>query len=653
MRPTKRQIDILRYLNDCGEVELKQLCSVLGVTSSTVRTELRALEDITAASGVSVHLAPGNIVLVDGAQNLPNLLTELSGDETLGTDELIELYLVFAEGMVTMQEIADALHVSKSLVEKRIARLKADGAMPIKTERRLGVAFGGTPYERVVSCVDLLMPYVPGVDFLMELAVIEAEGIPVFEGLSRKRIEAGVGFARELRSDANESLTDDAYRRLLLSSVFLLSDDAPGADDPAMFEIGVDAATPQPFDLDGSLVQLASLPDALPYRRRVEKSARDNRANFTESQLRFLTGLMASVRKSRKLDLDEVAQEMDAFVLDLLSEIADSMAVDLRDDRKLRQGLALHIYTTVIRRDNVSTVLDPYQEQEIMHRYPLGFEMATVTANKIDTVFGYRPSETEIVYLALHFQVAIERQLSGRREMSAVVVCHYGQAAANLIAEKVGRLFPTLSIKAVLSLQDYLESEETFDIVLATERVPPTSAEVIYVSPALRSNEIDRIRECVNDHIVTDMIEKRIQEADVLEIPAGSTRDDVLHLLVDHLVGLGAVDADFYDSVLAREELSPTSLNCIAVPHGNPKIVKESHLVIGRTSEGVEWGDARVSCVFLFACGLCILNDKPAVFSRFYRRLASLDKQGAINDLIGVPAELFRQKLISVMSEER
>ena len=652
MKPTKRQIDILRYLNDCGGVELKQLCAVQGVTSNTIRSELRTLEAITADSGVLVHLTPGNIVVADGAQNLPNLLAELSSDAMLGTDELIKLYLLFADEAVPMQEIADALHVSKSLVEKRVARLKAVGEMSIKTERRLGVAFGGTPYERVVACVDLLMPHVPGVDFLAELAVIEDEGIPVFEGLSRKRIEAGVAFARELRSDANESLTDDAYRRLLLSSVFLLSDNAPGTDDPAMFEIGVDAATPQPFDLDGSLVQLASLPDALPYRRRVEKSARDNRASFTESQLRFLTGLMASVRKSRKLDLDDVAQEMDAFVLDLLSEIADSLAVDLRADRKLRQGLALHIYTTVIRRDSISTVLDPYQEQEIKHRYPLGFEMATIAANKIDVVFGYRPSESEIVYLTLHFQVSIERQLSDRREMSAVVVCHYGQAAANLIAEKIGRLFPTLSIKAVLSLQDYLESEETFDIVLATEHVPPTSAEVIYVSPALRGNEIDRVRGCVNDRIVTDMIEKRIQEADVLEIPVGSTRDDVLHLLVEHLMGLGAVDADFYESVIAREELSPTSLNCIAVPHGNPEIVKESHLVIGRSAEGVEWGDTRVSCVFLFACGLCILNERPAVFSRFYRRLASLDKQGTINDLIGVPAELFRQKLVSIMSEE-
>lgn len=651
MKATKRQIDMLRYLNDCGHVELKQLCSVLGVTAQTVRTELRTIDEMLEASGVSILLTPGNIVAVEGAQNLPNLLAELASSAPLGTDELIELYLVFAEDFVPMQEIADKLHVSKSLVEKRVARIKAEGPLPIRTERRLGVAFGGTPYERAVAGVDLLMPYVPGVDFLMELAVVEGEGVPVFEGLSRKRIEAAMAFARSLRSDANESLTDDAYRRLLLSAMFLLVDGAPGADDPAVFEIGAAVATPQPFDLDGPLVQLASLPDALPYRRRVECAARESRASFTESQLRYLTGLMASVRKSRKLDLDQVAQQMDSFVLDLLTQVADTLAVDLRGDRKLREGLALHIYTTVVRRDNVATVLDPYQEQEIKHRYPLGFEMATIAADRIAATYGYLPSETEIVYLALHFQVALERQLSSRREMSAAVVCHYGQAAANLIAGKVGRLFPTLNIKAVLSLQDYLACDDTFDIVLATERIPPCAAEVIYVSPALRSNEFERIRSCVNDRIVSDMIKKRIEEADILEIPNGSTREDTLHLLVDHLVGMGAVDPDFYDSVAAREEISPTSLNYIAVPHGNPDIIKETHLVVGRSANGVEWGGTRVSCVFLFACSLCVLGDQPTVFSRFYRRLASLDKQGVIRDLTGVPAELFRQKLIAVMSD--
>lgn len=145
MRASKRQIDMLRYLNDCGDVKLKQLCAVLGVTAQTVRTELASLEKLTVSANVTVRLTPGNIVMVEGPQNLPNLLTELLSDAAMGSDELLELYLLFSDGFVTMQEVADALHVSKSLVEKRIARLKSQDGFAIRTERRLGIAYGGTP----------------------------------------------------------------------------------------------------------------------------------------------------------------------------------------------------------------------------------------------------------------------------------------------------------------------------------------------------------------------------------------------------------------------------------------------------------------------------------------------------------------------------
>ena len=277
--------------------------------------------------------------------------------------------------------------------------------------------------------------------------------------------------------------------------------------------------------------------------------------------------------------------------------------------------------------------------------------MASIAARRIEERYGYLPSETEIVYLALHFQVAIERLTASQRAITAAVVCHYGQAAANLIASKLERLFPLLEIKRLFSLQDYLASDEHFDLVLATERIPAANAEVIYVSPALRGNEIDRVRAYMNDRIADDMVVKRVRESDVLDISGCKTSDEVLHLLVDHLQALGAVGPEFYDSVAEREKISATNLNHIAVPHGNPELIRESHLVIGRSRDGIPWGDSTVNCVFLFACSIDILREKATVFSKFYRRLASLDRQGTIDELKGVPAELFRQQLIQIMTE--
>ena len=639
MKLSERQTDILRHLNDCGDTAVQRLCDLTDVTAQTLRSELQHLSDHLEGSGVSISLLPGNIVHIEGAENLPAVLMEAQKGNVLGTDEQVELYLLLANESVTMQQLADSLHMSRSFTEKRIAALRHDDTFPVKAERRLGIRYDGTGYERIKCFLDLMFPCVSGIGFLDELSEVEELGIPVLCGISRNRIEQAQGFARELRTDRFESLTDDSYRRLLLAAFFLLNDNAPGK------------ASEAGSTLAGPLTQLAVLPEAARYRRRIEAVCETLNIEFASQQLDYLTGLMASLRKSHALDVDEVSQDMDDFVLEVLGSINDTLAVDLRSDRELRQGLSLHIYTTVIRRDAIDMVLEPYEEQEIRHQYPLGIEMASLAAHAIEERYDYRLSETEIVYLALHFQVAIERLTESQRKVTAVVVCHYGQAAANLIAGKLERLFPLMSIAHVFSLQDYLACDETFDLVLATERVPETAAEVIYVSPALRGNEIERVRTFMNDRIADDMIAKRVREADVLDISSCKTSDDAVRILVDHLLAMGAVAPEFYDTVIERERISATNMNHIAVPHGNPELIYESHLVIGRSREGIPWGDSNVNCVFLFACSIDILREKTTVFSKFYRRLASLDKQGTIDELKEVPAELFRQQLARTMTD--
>ena len=649
MQATKRQIDILGYLNVHGDVDLDHLCADLDVSRATVRSELKGLADVLAGTDVAVTMLPGNVVHAEGACNLPELLVELNALREPSSDDLIKLYLLVSVDYVAMQQVADDLHMSRSFVEKRIAEYRREGSFCVASDRRAGVAYCGTPYDRLTQFAQLVFDYIPGVDFMAELSALESAGVPILDGLTRRRIDAALAFSGELREDDNESLTDDAYRQLLVRAMFLLADDAPGSGDPAPFVTDVDVMSPREFELSGPLVSLASLPGAIDYRRRVEAAATHVRAAFTESQIRLLTGLMASARKLRKLDIDAVAQSMDAFVCSILSEINDALGVDLRADQQLRQGLALHIYTTVIRRDSLPVSLDALEGREVRYRYPLGYEMATHAVSAIEREYGYRPSESEAVYIAMHFQVAVERLTSEERRVATAVVCHYGQAAANLIAEKVSRLFPSLDVTRVLSMQDYLASDETFELVLATERVPETSAQVIYVSPALRGNELDRIRVFVNDQESDFMLIKRLREAEVVELNGVSTRDETLEVLAGRLDAVGAVGEGYLDSVRRRELMSPTSLAFIAVPHGNPELVRESYLVIGRSREGIDWGGTTVYCVFMLACPPAALGENGAVFSKFYRGLASLDRKSEVDELLGITVELLRQRLIGMV----
>ncbi len=649
MQASERQVKILDYLNVHGDVSLDHLCADLDVSKATVRSELKGLESVLEGSGIALTMLPGNIVRCEGSHNLPGLLVELGAHRDPSSDDLIKLYLLVSVDYVSMQQIADDLHMSRSFVEKRIAEYRREGCFRIASDRRAGVAYCGSPYERLAQFSDIAYEHFPCVDFMAELARLESAGVPVLDGLTRRRIESSIAFADELRQSDNESLTDDAYRQLLIRSTFLSSDDAPGSGDPAPFVTDVDILSPREFELSGPLVSLASLPGAIAYRRRVDNAAAHARASFTESQIRLLTGLMASARKLHKLDIDAVAQSMDEFVCSILSEINETLGVDLRSDQQLRRGLALHIYTTVIRRDSLPAGLDALESREVRYRYPLGYEMATHATAAIERKYGYRPSEPEMVYIAMHFQVAIERLTSEERRVNTAVVCHYGQAAANLIAEKVGRLFPSLDVTSVLSMHEYLACEKRFELVLATERIPETTAQVIYVSPALRSNELDRIRVFVDDQESDYMLIKRLREAEVIDFDGPLTRDEALDLLGSRLEAVGAIKDGFLDSVRRREEMSPTGLAFIAVPHGDPELVRESYLIVGRSREGIDWDGTTIYCVFMFACPPCALGENGAVFSKFYRGLAMLDRRSEVNELLGITVELVRQRLIRMI----
>lgn len=206
IRATERQIQILRYLNDCGDVDLARLCEVVGVTAQTLRTEVSAINRLfselaspaqapapmpSGSQAPCLELAPGNVVRVRNAAALPAALVALEASPASDPVDQIMLYLVVSGTYVTTQAIADALHMSRSFVEKRVAELRRDPSARarIKSERRLGLAFEGSPYDRAVAFSELMMPRIAGIDYLAELSHAEEDGVPVLQGITRERLQ--------------------------------------------------------------------------------------------------------------------------------------------------------------------------------------------------------------------------------------------------------------------------------------------------------------------------------------------------------------------------------------------------------------------------------------------------------------------------------
>lgn len=109
----------------------------------------------------------------------------------------------------------------------------------------------------------------------------------------------------------------------------------------------------------------------------------------------------------------------------------------------------------------------------------------------------------------------------------------------------------------------------------------------------------------------------------------------------------------YTDSAPEREQRSSTALFYIALPHGNPALVRQTRLLVARMDVPVAWAEIRAVCAFLFAAETAVLRDDPLLFSTFYRKLSDPETEEQVRDLQmegRLSDEEFRKQLIQLIA---
>lgn len=323
-------------------------------------------------------------------------------------------------------------------------------------------------------------------------------------------------------------------------------------------------------------------------------------------------------------DTDFYLKEMHGVLQKIMDRIQERIAVDFHSDHTLWQGLAVHIYTTVIRKDKLKTSFLEQEGEGIRQEYPIGLEMAVLASKVIQEELSYTVSQEEIVYLTLHFQAAIERMVNFGQNLRIIVVCHYGMAAASLISARLERIRAGIEVVDSLSMQAFLEHEEfDADLIVSTESIQPRGnmPPIIYVTPTLPDRELKEIQQFAELHCFHNIMMVYIMKAQILTIEAES-KEEVLHRCADYLVKQGCVTESYFTSLLERDKISSTDLDTIAVPHGNPDYVTHTQLLLIRLKKPVFWGVSNVQYVFLFAVKREDFRDRFALITHFYKRIS-------------------------------
>ena len=629
MRFTRRDMMMIEYLRDYEVLELDSMSEYLGVSVKTLKNQLKELAEMLKEFGVDIRFVSGNQLMVRGHEKFAEVMSVSIPRFEMEFERRFLLLLVLHDNFLTIQEIADELLVSKSYAEKHLASIMKKYPEDIQAQRHYGIRYAASQNKRREVFVKILFPYLFGEDYIVALEQFDSLHFPLFHYFTKKQMERTRGAVLQLQGLEWFQLTDESLQQLFLYILFLVRHaDSGNTERPAAIQ--EDFINTQEFDglfewISG-WCQEFGLPDS-------------------KEELRYMYTLLLSLRKQKIACQDQIMEKMRHPIQEILKGITERLSVDF-------EGLSSRIYTTILRGNHLDIETDAYMVKSMKRQYPFGFEMAAIAADYIADMYNLAMKENDLIYLAIHFQAAIERMKDEGEKTKIIIVCHFGAAAARIIRSKIERKLVGVKVTGMYSLQEFKSlSHLDCDCIVTTERILKADFPIIYISMALSEREMRKIEEGIKEIQVNHLLELNILEAIILPIEE-KNMESAIKAMVQPLQEEDFVTEEYMQSVLSREEMSSTSLNYIALPHGNPAMVQNTRLVIGRMNQPLLWDDSKVSCAFLFAVSAEMLREKPMLFNTFYRTMADPNVEESIKKLQmekNLPDEVFRQKLFHIL----
>ena len=610
MKLTIRQLKLLQYISDFPGMSLDDYSKALNISVSTLKTEFKHMESLLQKYHVRIDISGKNSLQIWGKENLTHLLIDSRNFLEFSLDSQIILLLLLTDDFVVLQNIADKLFVSKSKIEKSMPNILKKYPNDFQSLRHYGIRCIMPEAEKRALFAKLLVTYFKGIDLLQEAEEFHAMHFPIFDYIDKNSAVLANNIINVLQNNKDFTFTDESVCQLFLCFLLMI-DNYKNKSSRVVSDIFV------------NIVQ------DLPNSRMYLKSAKDisTMAGIkNNNEICYICYMLMSVRKQNVFDIKEIVNQMQDVIYKIFDMINEHLSIDLSQDNELLNSLSLHIYATVLRKDMLKPANIDCRFNELCYQYPISFEMAVIASQIIKEQYQYNVSQNEMIYLLLHFQVAIERLKTQDRKVRAIIICHYGMAAATLIATKINSLFGAIKIVGCYSMYDFLQlKKHNYDLILSTEKITKTKTPVIYVSPAVRENELEQILRFINNKNVTNVLRLIIMEAAVLHYEKASDVKSLLSDVIQTLVDNKNVNSKYLESVLERESISPTDIGCFAVPHGNPNFVNKTKLLIISLDKGIKWNKSVVKYIFLFAVSREDFQKNFAPLTIFYKKLMQLN----------------------------
>lgn len=271
------------------------------------------------------------------------------------------------------------------------------------------------------------------------------------------------------------------------------------------------------------------------------------------------------------------------------------------------RNFSMHIKALIERVDAIQ-ITDTEMLENVKRNCPFVYELSILIAQGLSEAFHIHIEDGELGFISIHVGLLIEDTLADEK-VHIVLACDQYQSISKRIRNEIENRFAGV---AVVTELDELGREDRevplTDLIVTTRAMECTMHNAVYVSPFFTPSDYLKIENAIG----LCLHEKRAAQTKRLLEPFFDDRlflkrnvqneHEAICLLGQKLFDCGIVDDGFIESVLQREQLSPTSFfNLFAIPHALEMNAKRTMAAVLLSEQGVSWGAERVHIVLMIA----------------------------------------------------
>lgn len=607
----KRSKQIFNMLkNNPKGIAGSQLSQQLGVSSRTIRSDMKLLQEALVPYGVEIASSPSKGYRFSSFKDLNLIEHNLFQDSVNNLENSQQRinYIIgrllentFLDVVITQSDLADEMFVSLSTLKSHLNEVK-----------------------------DILKKYdLEIVQYKNKGIKIDGDEVKLRYCISEYLNIRNIGvFHQKIFANINLLLLDKIIKNVLSKKKLQLPDDAKENlcihTAIAMQRAKYNKNVTYPASLANKIENTFEYTVA---KEIVEQIYHQIKVDLSCAEVYYIAQCLLASKKIFDIGETKDKAHVKKLVNIILKEIYDKLSIDFTNDEFLMDGLALHLNIALTRVQFQMNIRNELLET-IKNDYPLAFQMGVIAGKVVEKYDNIKINENEIGYIALHFGAAISRNgiKETLRSKKIIIVCSSGLGMSVLLKAKIEEYFHN-RLNIVKILPGYEVTEDVIadvDFVLTTIPLKNIQSDkIIRINRMLQKEDIAEIENRIFKDVAVEIeeITTFFSEDNFYLDKDFATKKECIEFLTDEAVKKGLMSKSSAKSVFEREHISSTSIGDLAaIPHPLPSNNEQetSFVSVLILNKPIMWDDFLVQVVFLLNVEKSKTNLWESIFLKLY-----------------------------------